>query len=57
MCPMRQSCWIIDADRFGLAQLQPVGWGRVGRGADASYCILVANPKNGNRNRADENHD
>ncbi len=36
---------ILDADRFGIAQLHQLR-GRVGRGADASRCWLVGNPEN-----------
>ena len=43
---------ILDANRYGLAQLHQLR-GRVGRGADASFCILVAPDDAGESERLD----
>ncbi|ANK63039.1 ATP-dependent DNA helicase RecG [Loigolactobacillus backii] len=43
--PNATTMLIFDADRFGLSQLHQLR-GRIGRGKAASFCILVADPKN-----------
>jgi ATP-dependent DNA helicase RecG len=43
---------ILDANRYGLAQLHQLR-GRVGRGSDASFCILVAPDDAGESERLD----
>ncbi|MFC6168977.1 ATP-dependent DNA helicase RecG [Loigolactobacillus jiayinensis] len=45
--PNATAMLIFDADRFGLSQLHQLR-GRIGRGKAASFCILVADPKNQN---------
>lgn len=45
--PNATAMLIFDADRFGLSQLHQLR-GRIGRGQEASFCILVADPKNQN---------